>query len=150
MRITGYSQKDFTRVMEINDACYSGIYCPPSATVHDMVTVSDVFLACQQEGIQRQYGAEIIVGFAIVQNVFQPYLWNLAVHPDYQGKGVGGLLLRHLITTYTASGQNKISLHVSVENPAQKLYFDNGFRVVRFEDDYFDPNDGLLMERKLP
>lgn len=144
MRITGYRREDFDRVMEINDACYTGIYCPPRQTVADMISVSDVFIA------QLDNHAPEIIGFAIVKNVSQPYVWNIAVDPSCQGRGIGGNLLREVIKRYTLDHQHAISLHVNIDNPAQKLYFDYGFRVRAIEPGYFEPNDGLLMERKLP
>ena len=152
MRITGYSYRDdFDRVMEINDACYSGVYCAPREKVKDMCTVSDVFIAREQaEYGHPQCGSQIIVGFAIVRHVFQPYIWNIAVDPAYQKVGIGGNLLREIIRTYTLAKTANIALHVNVENPAQKLYFDYGFRVKSVQKKYFDPNDALFMERKLP
>ena len=152
MRITGYKHKDdYERVMEINDACYTGIYCPPRELMRNYLTVSDVFIARHNvDGCDSKPDEDIVVGFAIVRNVFQPYIWNIAVDPAYQGRGVGGNLLREVIRTYTLSKNLNIALHVNAENPAQKLYFDYGFRVKSVQAKYFDPNDALLMERKLP
>jgi len=148
MRITGFKHKeDFERVMEINNLCYKGIYCPPRDLMANYTKVSDVFVA-------RAGGShgdeEKIVGFAIVRNVIQPYIWNIAVDPAFQSRGLGGNLLREIIRTYTLAKCSTITLHVDATNPAQTLYYDYGFRVISVEENYFDPNDGLLMERKLP
>jgi ribosomal protein S18 acetylase RimI-like enzyme len=145
MRVTGYKHReDFERVMVINDACYSGDFRPPRETMADMISVSDVFIA-RWEGYTDQ-----IIGFAIVRNAVQPYIWNIAVDPAFQQRGVGGNLLREIIRKYTLEKSKQITLHVNATNPAQKLYFDYGFRVVAVEENYFNPHDGLLMERKLP
>lgn len=140
MRITGYKPEDFSRIMEINDLCYSGVYRAPRSVVEGMTRVSDIFVAREDDPI----------GFAIVQNVDCPYLWNIAVLPTYRGQGVAGSLLREMIVKYTLTKEKKITLHVNVNNPAQKLYFNNGFRVIDVARKYFDPDDGLLMERRLP
>jgi ribosomal protein S18 acetylase RimI-like enzyme len=152
MRITGYKHReDFSRVMEINDACYSGVYRPPRDLMSDMVSVSDVFIAREDcEGDWSGAMPDTMLGFAITRNPDQPYIWNIAVDPAYQGRGVAGNLLREIIKRYTLEKCTQITLHVNVNNPAQKLYFDYGFRVISIEEDYFAPNDGLMMERKLP
>jgi len=147
MRINfNYKREDFDRVMEISDACYSGDYCPPRQTMADMVSVSDVCVA----RIDEVELGHSLVGFAIIKNVFQPYIWNIAVDPAYQRRGIAGNMLREIIKRYTLNKDTKILLHVDATNPAQKLYFDYGFRVVSVEENYFEPNDGLMMVRKLP
>ena len=156
MRITGYKHReDFQRVMEINDACYEGVYRPPRETMSDMISVSDVVIArIDPNGEPYIFGdrsvEDAIIGFAIVRNPAQPYLWNIAVSPAYQNKGVAGNLLREIIRKYTLDKYSQITLHCNAKNPAQKLYFDHGFRVVAVEKNYFNPDAGLLMERKLP
>lgn len=157
VRITGYKHRtDFDRVMEINDACYSGVYRPSRETVSDMVSVSDVFTArVNEKDFDHSFPEDMpdedyIVGFAIVRNVFQPYIWNIAVDPNYQRRCVGKNLLREIIRRYTLEKCKEITLHVNANNPAQRLYYDYGFRVIAVEKDYFVPDDGLLMRRQLP
>jgi ribosomal protein S18 acetylase RimI-like enzyme len=108
-----------------------------------MISISDTFLAINPDSVGK------IRGFAIVKNVSQPYLWSIAVHPNFQGAGIGGCLLRNIITQYTQTGSKEITLHVAADNPAQRLYFDHGFRVKNVEENYFDPIDGLVMVKKL-
>jgi ribosomal protein S18 acetylase RimI-like enzyme len=149
MRITNYDHRqDFERLLEINDACYSGVYRPPRETVNDMIMVSDVFVVRYADGCARP--EDIMVGFAIVKNTGRPYIWNIAVDPWYQGQGFGGKLLDEIIKRYTIAGDKEIHLDVNPTNPAQKLYFDYGFRVKSVCPKYFDPNDGLHMVRPLP
>ena len=153
MRITGYKHKeDLERMMEINNSCYSGIYCPPRNTMVDNLLLSDVFVARITPADDKTSPVNMIVGFAIVrdQEHVPAYIWNIAVDPAYQGRGVGGNLLREIIKKYTLSKSIGISLHVNVQNPAQKLYYDYGFRVTSYVKDYFKPDDGLYMLRKLP
>jgi ribosomal protein S18 acetylase RimI-like enzyme len=133
--------------MEINNACYVPPFCAPESTMREMMMVSDIFVVRVDHLV---VGIEGIVGFAIVRNVEHPYIWNIAVDPTYQSRGVGGNLLREIIKNYTLNKESQILLHVDATNPAQKLYFDYGFRVVAVEEDYFKPNDGLLMRRVLP
>jgi ribosomal protein S18 acetylase RimI-like enzyme len=153
MRITGYKHsEDLARMMEINDSCYSGIYCPPRNIMVDNLLVSDVFVARITPADDKTTPVDMAIGFAIVrdQEHLPAYIWNIAVDPAYQGRGVGGNLLREIIKKYTLSKSMGISLHVNVENAAQKLYYDYGFRVTSYVKDYFKPDDGLYMLRKLP
>jgi ribosomal-protein-alanine N-acetyltransferase len=138
-------KEDFDRVMEISDACYSGDYRPPRQTMADMVSVSDVCVA----RIDEVELGHSLIGFAIIKNVSQPYIWNIAVDPAWQKRGIAGNMLREIIKRYTLNKDKEISLHVDATNPAQKLYFDYGFRVVSVEENYFEPNDGLMMVRRL-
>ena|ERR1035438_1072892 len=154
MRITGYKKEYLDRIMEINDACYEGVYRAPRDVVEQTIGVSDTFTA----QLDPYFGppdykndSTLIIGFAIVRlDDVYPYMWNIAVDPAYQGRGVGGNLLREIIKRYTLAKQKQITLHVNAQNPAQKLYFDYGFRVKSIEKDYFKPDDGLIMTRLLP
>jgi GNAT superfamily N-acetyltransferase len=53
---------------------------------------------------------------------------SIAVLPDYRAQGIGTQLLTHLFTS--SLGQQSISLSVSIDNPAVRLYQRFGFAVV--------------------
>ncbi|ESA38974.1 gcn5-related n-acetyltransferase [Leptolyngbya sp. Heron Island J] len=53
---------------------------------------------------------------------------SIAVLPEYRGQGIGTQLLTHL---FAASEQSSISLSVSANNPAVRLYRRFGFEVVK-------------------
>jgi len=56
---------------------------------------------------------------------------RMRVHPDYQGRGFGQLILTELITRAHALGYKMLHLDTSIlQVPAQKLYEKNGFREV--------------------
>ena len=53
---------------------------------------------------------------------------SIAVLPEYRGKGIGTQLLTHLFAS--KCGQSSISLSVSIDNPAVRLYDRFGFKIV--------------------
>jgi ribosomal protein S18 acetylase RimI-like enzyme len=56
------------------------------------------------------------------------YLDSVAVHSEYQGRGIGTELLRWFERTAVESGHHKIMLLVDEENlPAQQLYVKLGY-----------------------
>lgn len=57
------------------------------------------------------------------------YLFSIGVHKNYQGKGVGRKMLRHLISI--AGRFERISFH-SKNKAFRRLAYTEGFRVVRY------------------
>jgi ribosomal protein S18 acetylase RimI-like enzyme len=147
---TAYKSTDFERLWEISDRCYTGDERPPHDIMKNMVEVCDVFLAKETfPGFGRDPDEDGIIGFALVRTSGNPYIWSIAVDKGFQRRGVGGNLLREIIKKYTLQKDLEITLHVHEDNPAQKLYFDYGFRVKRIERDYYNPKNGLFMVRPL-
>jgi len=153
---TAYKSTDFNRLCEISDRCYTGDERPPRETMKDMVEVCDVFLAksglgCIEVGEMESNSCEFdkIIGFVLVRTLGNPYIWSIAVDKRVQGRGVGGNLLREIVKKYTLQKELAITLHVHEDNPAQKLYFDYGFRVQDVVKDYYAPKNGLYMVRAL-
>lgn len=64
---------------------------------------------------------------------------SIAVLPEYRGQGVGTRLLRELLAS--EAGQFPLSLSVSPDNPARRLYEQFGFTIVR------EDGDSLVMKR---
>lgn len=77
------------------------------------------------------------VGLPIETTIFKdkeamPHEWYydaIAVNPKYQGKGIGGKLLRYGFDIAKKKGFKKVSLNVDFDNPrAEKLYAKLGFK----------------------
>jgi ribosomal-protein-alanine N-acetyltransferase len=90
-----------------------------------------------------------IVGYAgIWLNVSEAHITTIAVAPEYRGRGVGELLLNHLIEEALALNSEMLTLEVRVSNTvAQKLYLKYGFRPAGTRPRYYTDNneDALLM-----
>ena len=76
------------------------------------------------------------------------HLLNLAVAPQYQGRGLGRYLLCNVLLNAVHRGCNSVMLEVRAGNiPAQRLYFSAGFETVGIRRNYYQNNaeDALLL-----
>ncbi|MBN1663843.1 MAG: GNAT family N-acetyltransferase [Deltaproteobacteria bacterium] len=74
------------------------------------------------------------------------FYW-LAVHPDYQGQGVGKKLHAQMEALIIAAGGRKIYLDTSSRpqyEPTRKFHEGNGYRQCAFLEDYYAPGDGKV------
>lgn len=154
----GFRKEEFEKLLAINDSCYTGVERPTLQEFENMLKHTDIFVARVDNDGDPYFSGDrsveqSIIGFAIVRhaNLSEPYLWSIAVNPHFQGRGVGGNLLREIIKAYTLNKNSQITLHVHPDNPAQKLYFDYGFRVTAIARKWFmEGGYGLVMRRTLP
>lgn len=74
---------------------------------------------------------------------------DLAVHPDYRGRGIGTHLLRHALATLEARGAHETKLEVREDNdPALALYRQHGFEHRRTVPRYYaDGTSALVLVR---
>lgn len=70
-----------------------------------------------------------VVGYAGMHVIWeQAHVTNIAVHPEYRGRGFGERLLRELMRVARRKGVRQMTLEVRVSNaPAQGLYRKLGF-----------------------
>jgi ribosomal protein S18 acetylase RimI-like enzyme len=148
----GFKPEEFERLLQINDACYEGVERPSIFEFENMLKYTDVFLAKYNvDGCNSKPEEDIIIGFAIVRPTAEPYLWSIAVDPEFRGRLVGETLLKKIIKIYTLDKRDEITLHCRPDNPAQKLYFNVGFRVEGIARHWYGRNaPGLFMRRPLP
>lgn len=138
----GYGPADRIALHEINALSFVGEELPSPATLNDMLEQSLVFVA--KEG-------EKILGFALVfkRNSCESYLWVIAVHPEYRGKGVGSFLIRRAAACARFVDKcERMTLNCRPDNPAQKLYLNHGFRVVRVDEDFYGIKQPALFMQK--
>ena len=137
----GYCVSDLPALHHINESSFVEEERPSRTEFYSMITTSDVFIT----------SLDSPVGFAIVHTLgASPYLWHFAVAPRQRGQGLGRELLNYIRDYYRAKDCKEIRLHVRPDNPAQKLYFDVGYRVYRIaKDHYASGKDALMMKQKL-
>ncbi|MBF0475313.1 MAG: ribosomal protein S18-alanine N-acetyltransferase [Deltaproteobacteria bacterium] len=108
--------------------------------------------------LARPYGDSIIMAGADERQVLGYALWwvvmdeveilNVAVHPDFRGRGLGRLLLTELIARAGLNGGRAFFLEVRPSNPAALALYDSlGFKPVGVRPRYYDDTgeDALLM-----
>ena len=80
----------------------------------------------------------------------EAFVQTLAVAPEAQGEGLGGVLLQELLDEAVRRHKTTVSLEVRADNlPAQRLYQRFGFRQAGVRRGYYQPSgtDALVMVR---
>jgi [ribosomal protein S18]-alanine N-acetyltransferase len=91
-------------------------------------------------------GAEV-VGFALARRVLnEAELLLLAVKRDWQGHGVGRMLLDGFIRTASRRGAKRVYLEVREGNRALNLYKAAGFSQVGRRANYYSGRDGQVYD----
>ena len=88
---------------------------------------------------------ERVVGFTLSRIVLrEAELLLIAVGKEYQGLGIGRLLLGNFVEEAKDRGATHLHLEVRDGNPALKLYLDAGFRQIGARKNYYTGADGAL------
>jgi ribosomal-protein-alanine N-acetyltransferase len=84
-------------------------------------------------------GEKKIIGYVIFWQIGdEAQINNVAIHPDYQGKGFGEQTLRYVLERLRENGIHFVSLEVRVSNlPALRLYRKLGFTVLGIRKEYY-------------
>lgn len=88
-------------------------------------------------------------GFWVVKN--EAHITNLAVHPDYRGRGLGSEFLGFLLEKARNLGAKVATLEVRTSNKVgQRLYEKWGFRKTKIKKGYYayTGEDAIVMEKR--
>lgn len=89
------------------------------------------------------------IAYAGMWKIFdEGHITNIAVHPEYRKKGIGGMLVYHLINIARQENIKKMTLEVRKSNiAAQRLYFKYGFEIKGVRKGYYSDNgeDAIIM-----
>lgn len=142
MRLIVRDDYHFNVIKGISDSSFLGIEIPPEANLRYQYDHCEVFI----EEVDHK-----IVSYALVVNaaVGGPYIWSLATAREFRSRGFAGRMLGEIINWAFDRHYPHIELTVNVNNPAQKLYFDHGFRAMRVDPRYYGETSGLRMRRKI-
>ena len=87
---------------------------------------------------------EAIIGYGVVMlSPGEAHILNICIHPDYQQKGLGRYLLRHLIDKCRRTDVDMLLLEVRRSNTAaQRLYQSEGFHELGVRKAYYPADEG--------
>lgn len=138
-------KSDVPAVMDIENAVFQDAWSA-SFFLDDLLPDSDVMPWVLLKD-------EVLLGYCIVHEQFDYcHLINVAVHPDWQGRGLGRYLVALAINHALRARLPMVALEVRVSNiKAQQVYRRFGFRVYsRLEEYYLDvPEDAYVMVLEL-
>ncbi len=105
-----------------------------------------IFVDCLRAGYANfglQLGGEL-AGYSIFNwAAGEAHLLNLCIHPRWQRRGYGSLLLEHVISYVARLESVAMFLEVRDSNPgAMKLYQDRGFLVIGRRPSYYQADGG--------
>lgn len=135
LQVRAMKADDLNDVMEVEEKSFASPWS--KATFEAEITNNDLasYLVVEESGRVVGYGGMWII-------VDEAHVTNIAIHPDYRGRGWSNLLLNRMITTAKKLGAVKMTLEVRVNNHiAQKLYNKFGFKASGLRPKYYTDND---------
>lgn len=95
-------------------------------------------------------GSTMINGYVIVTYPNEcAYVYSLAVSRDMRGSEIGTRLMIAAEARVRKLLHRKIWLKTTINNPAQKLYFDLGYRIDGFDPELYGPGlPGITMTKR--
>ncbi|HLZ55816.1 MAG TPA: GNAT family N-acetyltransferase [Ktedonosporobacter sp.] len=110
----------------------TGAYLGRGPWDNDVYAIEEVYLNNQGEFLIGECdGLVVAMGALKRTSLERAEIKRMRVHPDYQGRGYGQLILEELEARARALGYRTLHLDTSIlQIPAQKLYEKNGFREV--------------------
>jgi ribosomal protein S18 acetylase RimI-like enzyme len=127
----------------------AGAYLGRGPWDDDVYTIEETYLNNQGEFLIGEWdGIFVAMGALRRTSSERAEIKRMRVHPDYQGRGLGQIILSELEAHACAMGYTTLHLDTSVvQVPARKLYEKNGFREVG-RDTYQDL-EVILYEKQL-
>jgi len=137
--------EDVDKIIEIEKLAY-----PFPWTRGVFVDCLRVGYACFGLQIGKQLAGYTIFSWA----AGEAHLLNLCIHPDWQHRGYGSLLLEYTINQIARVDSDSVLLEVRASNPrAVKLYINRGFKVIGERKAYYRAGDkredAIIMSLKL-
>lgn len=138
---------DLDRVLEIEHLCYSNPW-RPSSFIGEMENppFSRPFVIF----VEPQ---KIPIGYVIYWKIKEEIqISNIALHPDFQGLGIGETVMRRILDMCQKEGGEYVILEVRPSNSAARmLYKKLDFQVMGVRRGYYQnpPEDAILMGRTL-
>jgi len=115
---------DFPALVALDQTAFEPLWRNTTADFHDVLASYPHFVVAELDGVVVGYEFSRLVGN-------QGYLARLAVHPDYQRRGIGTRLLAEAIAFFKREGVRATILNTQQDNQvSQRLYRWFGFELV--------------------
>jgi ribosomal protein S18 acetylase RimI-like enzyme len=136
------TSEEFQRYRDLRWKILRAPYNKPKITEQDDVGTKDFpIMVCEVDGIP------IGVGRAHFLSEGEAQIRSISVEPEWEGKGIGSIVLKELETIVTAKGAKRIIIHA--RNNAVEFYKKNGYEVVEPSYTLFGKIEHTLMEKKI-
>ncbi len=141
MKIRSMEEKDLPRIMAIEHACFPTPWAQQSY-VNELRDNDYARYFCLEEDSK-------IIGYMGLWFILEEgHITNIAIHPDYQGRSLGELLMRTVIDLMALEGMERMTLEVRASNwVARNLYEKIGFVTAGVRKGYYSDNneDAVIM-----
>jgi ribosomal protein S18 acetylase RimI-like enzyme len=142
MRLTMRDDYHFNVIHGISNESFDGIEIPPKGILrHQYDNAFAIFV--------HEVNSKIVSYVLVTKDGGEGYVWSVATAKEYRSRGIASGLIQDAIQWCRIAGMRRLELTVNVDNPAQKMYFDLGFRVVTIFKKYYGEASGLRMRRYL-
>jgi ribosomal-protein-alanine N-acetyltransferase len=135
VKIRSMTVEDIPQVLEIESLCFT---VPWSREAFEMEIEKNKFaryIVAEVDGRITGYGGMWFI-------IDEAHVTNIAVHPEYRGKGYGNLIVDAMVKIADAQGIYQMTLEVRASNHvAQNLYGKFGFESCGVRPKYYADND---------
>lgn len=141
-RVENLTCSNLDDIINIEKACYGDHHWSRDSFVSELDNPCAKYLVAVDKNNK-------CVGYIGSWRIFdESHITNVAVHPDYQGKGLGHLLVLSILESCYEDKIKYLTLEVRVSNErAKKLYDSFGFKSLGIRKKYYQDNgeDAIIM-----
>ena len=133
-------KRDVSRIAELEKLCFRTPWSEASIAKELKNPIAHYYVG-ETDGVVAAYGGMWVM-------FGESHITNVAVHPDFRGRGYGRKLMEQLINTALLHKADSMTLEVRISNTvAQNLYTSIGFEVAGRRKKYYQDTgeDGLIM-----
>ncbi|OKH17597.1 ribosomal protein S18-alanine N-acetyltransferase [[Limnothrix rosea] IAM M-220] len=140
------TEDDLPQVLELDQACFGGLWSK-DGYLREMASPNSTLLI-----LPLPNDGDRLMGLGCLWSIVEEaHVTIMAVHPDFQGQGLGQLILLGLLRDAWLRGLERATLEVRESNTAAiALYEKFGFQVAGKRKGYYQTTgeDALIMWRK--
>ena len=143
------ADREAVEYLHVHAIQQAGAYLGRGPWDDDVYAIEEVYLKNRGEFLIGECDSQFVAMGALKRtSPERAEIKRMRVHPDYQGRGYGQLILDELEARARALGYQTLHLDTSIlQIPAQRLYEKNGFREVGR--DIYQDLEVILYEKQL-